>query len=649
MTKRHCQPPCLLALAALLAAACLPAAAQATPPKPPARPAPPAAPIIGDPTLKPGPPRAPHALRELAGILGGDLEARTAAGLESTLAAYQGAGCSFVRVRIDWSRVQPQLGPYQWREADQVVNLALGKGLGVVAVLGCTPLWASRGDRQYEARERQCMVARDPRYWRAFVTSAVRHFKDRVRYWQVWEQPVIQNFRGTRGDYLALVQGASEAARAEDASCRLMVPEHGGIDLAAVDAAQGKPEWGRYHILGLAPASRQASELVRPLATLERLLAEGPGKELWISEWQVPRTGAELAEAAKSLTVARALGVSRAIMRLVPNPAGEAEGDPQAALAPVAAACGGAYQGFFQAGGATAYAFGQGEQMRVVAWREGEAAAPLHLCAAPVQGAAILCPAGTIVTVSKGGEAASLTVGEEPAAVEIGPEPMVLAVPAALECFQQEGQPRRPAPVVDERWAKAEAVSAGMQDTQWVEQGLYNERLRGRPGGKMRLAWSGWRWALMTNISDVDAEDNAWYYFDVDDSFLYFDRGRTRVEVTVEVQGSFNPGTLGFNIFYDSTTGYRFSPWHAVGMAPDWYQFATVLEDVNFANRAGYDFRVSATGSRDNMFLGSVVVRKLPAEGAPTATPAEGAPAATPAEGTPAPPPAEQAPTPPPG
>lgn len=663
-----------LLLALLILTAALPAATRKPAARKTAKPAakvtkpapkPPAKPVIGDPAIRPGPPARPHPLREVTGALGADIpEAASLADLGPQLDAWKAAGCTFVRLRMSWQRYQPANGPYQWGVIDKAVDLAQAKGLGVVGVLGRCAVWASRGNTSYKPQERVCMVAGKLDFWSAYVTSAVRHFKNRVRYWQIWEQPSIEYFRGTRGDYQTMVAAASAAARAEDPTCRLILPDAGSLDLAALDSLRTQPLWARFDIVGLAPASTRPADLLRPLSYLPQVVP--PARPVWITDWQAADTPEGITQLAKALTISRALGVARAIVRFEPAN-GAASALPQ--LAPVAGALAGSYHGLAADRGLQAYAFGTGSQTSVVAWdddatgmvllgtppaappvteqpAETPATAPpaeqpsetppggtaTELPTLPTDGTtpapgapiigenllpvpqlALPWAPGAAVTV-QGPTAGQLTVEPgTPAAVEVAAEPVVLTggAPLPLDQFREGVSPRPPRPAVDERLAAGREVTAGVQGEAWVERGLYNERLRDRPGGAVTMTRAGDRWALRTHISTDNARDNAWYYLDVDDSFVYLDRGQTKLEVVVEVRGATQPSNLGFSLLYDSTSGYRFSPWVTVEQGPGWFTYTTTLTDASFANRAGYDFRLSATGSKEDMYLSSVTVRKI--------------------------------------
>jgi hypothetical protein len=117
----------------------------------------------------------------------------------------------------------------------------------------------------------------------------------------------------------------------------------------------------------------------------------------------------------------------------------------------------------------------------------------------------------------------------------------------------------------------------------------------------------------MTYRTGEEEMDNPWIYFDVDDDWLYFARGRTRVAVTVICEGSpLGEEKLGFNIIYDATGGYRFTQWQWADPGYQWYAYRIELDDVNFANRNGYDFRINAKGSKHDLWVAAVLVEKLP-------------------------------------
>ncbi|MDR7593066.1 MAG: hypothetical protein QN132_08735, partial [Armatimonadota bacterium] len=115
--------------------------------------------------------------------------------------------------------------------------------------------------------------------------------------------------------------------------------------------------------------------------------------------------------------------------------------------------------------------------------------------------------------------------------------------------------------------------------------------------------------ALRTN----GRREAVFLYLDVDDTFLFFNDGHFVVEVTVEVLGARRDRTVGFNLLYDSDSGYRFTPWQWVEARDGWVAYTLRLTDAAFANTAGWDLAVNGGGNRmEELTLRSVVVRKVP-------------------------------------
>jgi hypothetical protein len=208
--------------------------------------------------------------------------------------------------------------------------------------------------------------------------------------------------------------------------------------------------------------------------------------------------------------------------------------------------------------------------------------------------------------------------GEVTKYLELDPRPQLVEAPIWEE-FVREGRPTR-AQVLAARGA----VWPGPAPLAYIdyslplaqEFGLYNRSMRDLQGGAVEELERTGRQCLRTKMTYRRGQehlDNPWIYFDVDDSWLYFDRGKSRLAITVECEGSYlGEKKLGLNLLYDSKTGYRFTPWQWVDPGYEWHSYRFEIEDANMANRDGYDFRVNAKGSKQDLYVFSVTVEKLP-------------------------------------
>ncbi|MFN7973781.1 MAG: beta-galactosidase [Acidobacteriota bacterium] len=101
-------------------------------------------------------------------------------------------------VRMDWNWVwiEPSKGAYDWSIYDAAVDDLRAHGQDVIATLAFTPDWATSGATLTDPPD-------DIGDWWNFVYWTVDHFKGRVRYWEIWNEPNSTRFwTGTRGDYI---------------------------------------------------------------------------------------------------------------------------------------------------------------------------------------------------------------------------------------------------------------------------------------------------------------------------------------------------------------------------------------------------------------------------------------------------------------
>jgi hypothetical protein len=153
-----------------------------------------------------------------------------------------------------------------------------------------------------------------------------------------------------------------------------------------------------------------------------------------------------------------------------------------------------------------------------------------------------------------------------------------------------------------------------------VESGLYWRKYLGFRGAAREFATiEGTRGLQTTYSRDVmnPADGNPSIYLDVANNYLFFARGAS-VRVTVEVkrpvanEGPFAPKG-GFNLMYDSPTGFKSTPWQVVEGGEGWATFTIDIPDASFANRDGFDLLINAWGSRQDLVFRSLTLERMTA------------------------------------
>lgn len=527
------------------------------------------------------PPNIPH-----LGLVSSDAAAYAAA---------KASGVRTVKVVADWSVIEPERGRVSWTALDQVVAVAVREGLTPVIVLSYTPRWASIGSgaelTRPEIYSRQ--PPRDVREWERFVGATAERYRVRVAEWQVWTQLGLPLFRGTGSEYLALLQAARARIRSVDPNARVAMATPTGMDLMFVlRAAQDAP--GAFDAVALAPQGFAPEALLRPLAILGRRL-KAAGKAMWL-DWvpdgSLPPERA-VGSGARVLAIAQAAGIERVFLT---DPAHIGPEMRQTAAVLLSRPFAG-----YVTRDADVYALvlGTAADAVVVAWATAEGRF-IEVPASPPPRVTTLDGQPVLIEAREGRTFARLSLA-----------PVVVAsvTPALVDEARATVGARGPLlPVVspERDYSRAIEVVARLGRI-GEEKGLYNLPYRGRRNGAVEPVEVAGTEAVQTSI----VRQVIYVYFDIDDSFMYFAEGRAPIEITVEVLGARGVRTVGFNLLYDSTGGYRFTPWQWVEVREGWMTYTVRLTDANMANTWGWDFAINTAGNRsEDLTVRAVAVRK---------------------------------------
>lgn len=127
---------------------------------------------------------------------------------------------------ISWTYLEPHKGKFHW--FDQYLDLAEKHHLNV---LGClrvrrlftaVPKWAQSNEvgKPYW-RIRNDFPLPYPQAWKQYVRAVVSRYKDRIKYWEVWNEP---NSEMSAQQYVNLLKIAHSTAKAIDPNCKIVAP-----------------------------------------------------------------------------------------------------------------------------------------------------------------------------------------------------------------------------------------------------------------------------------------------------------------------------------------------------------------------------------------------------------------------------------------
>ncbi len=211
-------------------------------------------------------------------------------------------GAEWVRIDLDWSRIESARGELDWETTDALVEEAGDAGLEVLLLVTYTPSWA----RPEGASNKH--PPSDVSDWEAFVRLAADRYGGSVAAWEIWNEPNVVDFWESGADprgYATLFEAAARAIRAESPDTTVIT---GGLAPASNEGDELSPlaflsELYRYLEPGLAdaiavhpytfperPSDGGRNNPFQHLPTIIDLVASEEGRVLpiWLTEFGAP-------------------------------------------------------------------------------------------------------------------------------------------------------------------------------------------------------------------------------------------------------------------------------------------------------------------------------------------------------------------------
>lgn len=132
--------------------------------------------------------------------------------LEQALDLIAEGGFRWVRQSFPWALMEPAPRQHDWALWDRIVKETALRGLELIAVLERPPEWAGSPPA--------------PADFARFAGAVAARYGDRIRYYQIWHNPNLQDGWGDRphpAQYAELLRQAALAIRAADPDARILV------------------------------------------------------------------------------------------------------------------------------------------------------------------------------------------------------------------------------------------------------------------------------------------------------------------------------------------------------------------------------------------------------------------------------------------
>ncbi len=137
----------------------------------------------------------------------------TADDLDTDLDRMVALGADWIRIDLDWSRIEAEEGSYDWTTTDAIVTGARSRDLRVLGLIAYTPAWARPAGTPDKAPPIE--VGDFARYVEALVDRYGRH----IRAWEIWNEPNVSSFWHPEPDpagYAQLLDAGSSTIRRID-------------------------------------------------------------------------------------------------------------------------------------------------------------------------------------------------------------------------------------------------------------------------------------------------------------------------------------------------------------------------------------------------------------------------------------------------
>lgn len=133
------------------------------------------------------------------------------------------AGVKWSREDFDWGRIEPRPGEFHWDYYDHLIDCARRNGITVYAIVGYWTGWS----KNYTVEGVDQYVA--------FARRLVGRYKDRIKQWEIWNEPNIFFWQGPKELYAQMLKQSYAAIKEVDPTAQVLGLSTSGIDFDFID------------------------------------------------------------------------------------------------------------------------------------------------------------------------------------------------------------------------------------------------------------------------------------------------------------------------------------------------------------------------------------------------------------------------------
>ena len=138
-------------------------------------------------------------------------------------------GAKWARVQTGWSRCEPAKGKYDFRWLDGIVDRLRAMGIQPWFNLGYgNQLYTPEATNQFAVGWAPLWTEEARQAWLRFVRALAEHFRDRVRHWEIWNEPNHKNFwkphKANAAEYVKFVSMTAPVIRQSVPGAKIVGP-----------------------------------------------------------------------------------------------------------------------------------------------------------------------------------------------------------------------------------------------------------------------------------------------------------------------------------------------------------------------------------------------------------------------------------------
>ena len=136
------------------------------------------------------------------------------------------SGVKWIREDFGWGDIETSKGKYSWAFTDSVVKIARKNGISVYAIAAYWPAWT----KEYTKEGIDDYIS--------FLKELVRHYKNDIHQWEIWNEPNIFFWQGPKEMYAELLMKSYVAIKDVDSTAQVLGISTAGIDFDFIQKMQ---------------------------------------------------------------------------------------------------------------------------------------------------------------------------------------------------------------------------------------------------------------------------------------------------------------------------------------------------------------------------------------------------------------------------